>query len=192
MTATQASPVLIIGAGIAGLTLGRLLTNAGVDNIVFEASEPDRQQGYSISLRDWGYEALLGALGDISIATLLKAVAPDRRIGGAGWLDQVLRDNSTGQTLVAPDSAQLQGIVRASRNALRDWLADHSDEPVDVRYRHSLQRIEGQPGNVRVQFTNGARYTGSILVAADGVHSAGKLLLTLLGMFDLTSQAHIP
>lgn len=48
-------PILIIGAGLSGLTVSRILTNASIPNIVFEASTPDRSQGYAISLRDWGY-----------------------------------------------------------------------------------------------------------------------------------------
>ncbi|KAI0381622.1 hypothetical protein F5Y04DRAFT_254967 [Hypomontagnella monticulosa] len=75
---TMNMPILIIGAGLSGLTTARLLTNSGIPNIVFEASPPDRSQGFSISLRDWGYEVLLEALGGLPLSSLTRGVAPDR------------------------------------------------------------------------------------------------------------------
>ncbi|KAJ5714343.1 FAD-dependent monooxygenase nscC [Penicillium malachiteum] len=75
------APILIIGAGLSGVTTARILTNSGIPNIVFEASAPDRSQGFAISLRDWGYSALLDGLGGLPLRSLIKAVAPDRYIG---------------------------------------------------------------------------------------------------------------
>lgn len=166
-------PILIIGAGISGLATARLLTNAGIPNIVFEASPPDRSQGYAISLREWGYSSLLTALGSLPLSSLTRGVAPDRFLGGTGWIDQALRDNRTGALLVAPDPETKQSIVRANRNALRAWIADSGEDELDVRYGHRLKSFHGEMGNVTAEFENGARYQGSLLVAADGVHSTG-------------------
>lgn len=173
MVIKPSSPILIIGAGLSGLTLGRLLTNAGIPNIVFEASPPKRRQGFSITLRGWGYEALLAALGDVPLSSLQKGVASDRLIGGAGWLEHARLDNSTGEILIAPDSASVAAF-RANRNALRQWIADHGEESMDIRYNHRLKSFQNTSGSVHVEFENGARFSGSLLVAADGVHSIGK------------------
>lgn len=164
-------PILIIGAGLSGLTVSRILTNASIPNIVFEASTPDRTQGYAISLREWGYTSLLTALGDLPLRSLTRGVAPDRILGGTGWIDQALRDNHTGNLLVAPDPEAKQCIVRANRNALRTWIADSGDEEVDIRYGHRLRSVQGSMGNVTATFENGAKYQGSLVIAADGVHS---------------------
>lgn len=174
MPSQTAKPILIIGAGLSGLALARLLTNANVPNIVFEASARTRDQGFSISLREWGYEALLEALGDVPLSRLTRGVAPDRALGGSGWIDQALRDNVTGETLVSPEPDKKQSIVRANRNALRAWLADCGDEEVDVRYEHELVSFTGQTGNLTAKFSNGSSYEGSLIVAADGVHSKGR------------------
>ncbi|RHZ47434.1 FAD-dependent monooxygenase nscC [Aspergillus thermomutatus] len=170
---TPPLPILIIGAGISGLTTARLLTNSGIPNIVFEASSPDRSQGFAISLREWGYAALLSALGDLPLRSLTRGVAPDREVGGSGWIDQVVWDNGTGEKLFVPDAnAATKGeIVRANRNSLRRWVADCGEEEVDVRYGHRLKRVEGCLGDVRVEFENGACYRGAMVVAADGVNS---------------------
>ncbi|KAI2785669.1 FAD-dependent monooxygenase nscC [Penicillium oxalicum] len=85
MPETHASrPVLLIGAGLSGLALGRLLTNNGISNVVFESSLSERKQGFAISLHDWGYSPLLEVLGEVSLQSLTKAAAPDRSIWGSG------------------------------------------------------------------------------------------------------------
>lgn len=174
-------PILIIGAGISGLTVARLLTNAGIPCIVFEAS-PSRSQGYAISLRDWGFRTLLKALGNIPLTSLTRAVAPDRHIGGWGWLDQSWRNNQTGSIIMMPprESKEKPSILRANRNALRSWIADCGEEEVDIRYGHRLANLifDEQDGDVfTAQFENGSSYKGSLLVAADGVHSTVRSLI---------------
>ncbi|OCL08871.1 putative FAD-dependent monooxygenase [Glonium stellatum] len=168
-------PVLIIGAGISGLATARLLTQHCIPNVVFEASSADRNQGFSITLRKWAYEPLLHELGDISTETLAKAIAPDRHVGGAGSLDQALRDVSSGQKLIAPEPAKDgtsdRKMFRANRNALRVWLRDCGEQEVDVRYRHKLKSFQGELGNLKVEFENGVNFEGSLIIAADGVHS---------------------
>lgn len=173
MKADSTSTVLIIGAGLSGLAIGRLLTNNGIANIVFEASPPERSQGFAISLHDWGYSPLLEALGGLSLRSMTKAVAPDRFIGGSGWVDLAMRDNTTGKVLVAPEADARPAVMRANRNALRAWMADCDDEEMDVRYGHRLKSISWSVGNMRAVFENRVEYQGSVVVAADGVHSAG-------------------
>lgn len=174
MIVQSGGPILIIGAGLSGLATGRLLTNNGVPNIIFEASTLEHGQGFSISLHDWGYSPLLEALGGgASLRSMTKAVAPDRLVGGTGWVDLSMRDNLTGEVLVAPEADARPSVMRANRNALRSWIADCGDVELDVRYGHKLKSISGSMGNVRALFENGAEYHGSLLIAADGVHSAG-------------------
>ncbi|KAJ6015962.1 FAD/NAD(P)-binding domain-containing protein [Penicillium herquei] len=173
-------PVLIVGAGLSGLAIGRLLTKNGIANIVFEASPPERIQGFAISMHDWSHSPLLEALGGLSLQIMTRAVAPDRFIGGTGWVDLAMRDNTTGQVLVEPDADARPAIVRANRNAFRAWIADCGDDELDVRYGHRLKSISGPMGNMRAVFENGAAYEGSVVVAADGVHSTGKGCCRLL------------
>ncbi|KAL4914721.1 hypothetical protein BDW62DRAFT_137411 [Aspergillus aurantiobrunneus] len=181
------NPILIIGAGLSGLTTARLLTNAGIPCIVFEASPPSRSQGYAISLRDWGFTSLLTALGNLPLSSLTRAVAPDRHIGGWGWLDQSWRNNQTGSIILMPprESKEKPTILRANRNALRSWIADCGEEELDVRYEHRLTNAKASAGGdgdgddvvVTAEFSNGAQYQGSLLIAADGVHSTVRSLI---------------
>ena len=185
MNSQSRSPILIIGAGISGLVTARLLTNRGIPNIVFEASTPDRSQGFAISLREWGYSSLLAALGDLPLSSLTRAVAPDRDLGGRGWIDQALRDNSTGDMLVAPDPTTTHDIVYANRNALRAWITDSGEEELDIRYGHKLKDLSGDAGNMAVEFENGSKYDGSFVVAADGVHSTSMYMRCLCKILDV-------
>ncbi|KAI1098428.1 FAD-dependent monooxygenase [Jackrogersella minutella] len=175
--ATKTNPILIIGAGISGLAAGRLLTNHGIPNIIFEASRPERSQGFSISLREWGYGALLSALGDLPLRDLTRGVAPDRHLGGSGWIDQALRDNTTGELLVEPEKDLKQNIVRANRVALIEWMKDCGEEELDVRHGHALKSFHGEIGNITAEFENGATYHGALLLACDGVHSKVRSLI---------------
>ncbi|BCS18219.1 FAD-dependent monooxygenase nscC [Aspergillus puulaauensis] len=175
-------PILIIGAGLSGLTAARLLTNAGIPCIVFEASPPSRSQGYAISLRDWGFNSLLAALGNLPLSSLTKAVAPDRHIGGWGWLDQSWRNNQTGSIILMPprEPKEKPTILRANRNAVRTWIADCGEEELDVRYGHQLTNVtlpKSDDDDIVVEFSNGAQYHGCLLIAADGVHSTVRSLI---------------
>ena len=167
-------PILIIGAGLSGLTTARLLTNQGIPVIVFEQSPLDRSQGYGITLRDWAYSPLLEDLGNLtSVRDFQQAVATDRGVNGTGWVDLTFRNNGNGDILFNPDPpkpGQMNTIFRANRSFLRNWLA----EGVDVRYGHKLESLQGEPGHIKAIFENGVLQEGSMLVAADGVHSTGK------------------
>ena len=175
MTASAAKPVLIIGAGISGLSTARLLTRHGIPAIVFEQSSPERSQGYAITIRNWAYKPLLSDLDNTPMDDLERAVAVDRDLGGCGWIDLTLRDNSTGVTIIAPEPSKPgemeQALFRANRTALRNWLS----QGVDLRYEHKLSSFKGTAGDVKAVFENGEEVEGSLVVAADGLHSTGKL-----------------
>ena len=173
MPSAITKPVLIIGAGISGLSTARLLTQHNIPVIVFEESSPERNQGYSITVRDWAFKPLLSDLGNSCVSDLERAVAVDRSLGGCGWIDLTLRDNSTGVTLLAPEPPKSgeteQALFRANRTALRSWLS----EGVDLRYEHKLTSFKGKAGDVKAIFESGVEVEGSLIVGADGLHSTG-------------------
>lgn len=170
----NARPILVIGGGLSGLTVARLLTRHDIPVIVFEKSSRGRSQGHGITVRDWAFEPLLQEMGGaLTIEDLQRAVATDRGVGGTGWVDLSFRNNSNGETLFNPEpvaAGQKTALFRANRSALRDWL----EEGLEVKYEHKLERLEGSPGQVKATFENGAVYNGILLVAADGVHSTGE------------------
>lgn len=167
------TPILIVGAGISGLSAARLLKQRGIPCVVFEQSSPEKSQGYAITVRDWAFEPLLDGIGGVLVSDFQKGVAVDRELGGTGWVDLTFRNNGTGETLFNPEQSQKGNKVslfRANRSVLRDWLG----KGVDIRYGYKLKAVEGGPGNVKAIFENDEEIEGSMLIAADGVHSGGK------------------
>lgn len=169
-------PILIIGAGLSGLAAARLLTDHNIPVVVFDQSAADRSQGHGITLRDWAYKPLLEELvNTYSVSDLQHAVATDKGIGGTGWVDLTFRNNANSETLFNPEPpgpGQNEALFRANRSVLRNWLATG----VDLRYEHKLVSVEGIPGDVKAIFENGTEHGGSMLIAADGVHSTGKMI----------------
>ena len=175
----EQKPVLVIGAGISGMALARLLTRHSIPCIVFEASPREQVWNTGMTLKDWVWEPLLEELPEETLEALKEAVATDRLLGGRGMIDGTIRDNATGVTLMAPKPGKAgaeEGAVgqfRADRDALRDWF---SEGGVNIRYGHRLSGFEGEAGNVKASFENGTEYDGSLLVASDGLNSFGKCI----------------
>lgn len=173
---SNALPVLIIGAGLAGLSLDKVLRHQGLPVVVFESSSSDRTQGYGITIRQFAYEPLLKELG-CTPEELKRRSATDKEVGGTGMIDSSLRDVYTGEILVkapsAREGAKKQDFYRANRNALRSWLG----EGCNIHFNHKLVsfKTDSEAGTVTAEFQNGKSVMGCLLVAADGIHSTGQL-----------------
>lgn len=67
-------------------------------------------------------------------------------------------------------------VVRANRLRLRKWLLNQ----IPVQWGKRLTRVvEGFGDAIQVQFEDGTKATGDILVGADGVNSIGKLVFLI-------------
>ncbi|TKW55870.1 hypothetical protein CTA1_11757 [Colletotrichum tanaceti] len=164
-------PILIIGGGIAGLTVARILNQREIPCIVFERSALHATQGYAITVRDWAFNPLLAALGGVPVKAFQEQVAVDRLLGGSGWVDLTFRANATGESLFNPEPPRAgdeAALFRANRSMLLVWLGIG----VEVRHGLRLTAVKGHPGNVTAVFDSGEEVTGSMIVAADGVHSS--------------------
>ena len=70
-------------------------------------------------------------------------------------------------------------IVRANRLRLRNWLLNQ----IPVQWGKRLTRVvEGFGEGIQVQFEDGTKATGDILVGADGVNSICKLVFLILSI----------
>jgi 2-polyprenyl-6-methoxyphenol hydroxylase-like FAD-dependent oxidoreductase len=167
-------PVLIIGAGIAGLALARVLQGKGISVDVYESSPRDASQGYGITLRSWAYGPLIEQL-HVPFEDFCSAVATDGAVGGRGDINPTLHDALTGQPLVQAAPAKTGspggGLFRANRNRLRTFLL----QGVNCHFEHSLASLDaaGEGNLVTARFSNGVVATGCVLIGADGVFSKG-------------------
>lgn len=182
--------VLVVGAGIAGVSIARGLLRDGHDVAVFERRPDMRVGGGAVTIWPHG-------------STALDQLGVDMK--GAGQLLSTVRiATSTGRRLINIDVCtivdRLGGAVRmVPRRVLLDRLLDgfptervHCNSPV-------VGAVSTRDG-VRVEFEDGTFVVGDLLIGADGLHSK---IRTIVGApparptgwcswQGLTTIAHIP
>ncbi|KAH8675418.1 hypothetical protein BX600DRAFT_534880 [Xylariales sp. PMI_506] len=159
--------VLILGAGLGGLTLAQSLRKNGVSFEIFERDHDnhDRLQGWAISLHgmlDDIKESFPSDLPPIDVVSLLSPLpfAPEFALYSNSDPTKKLgvRDDGSGQ------------IIRANRALLREWLSTN----IPINYQKHAVRIEEDDDSVTVHFADGTSATGDIVIGADGVHSVTR------------------
>ncbi|GAA4606022.1 FAD-dependent monooxygenase [Actinoallomurus liliacearum] len=164
MTERDLGRVLVIGAGIGGLTLAHTLVGAGIDVRVYEADDDtgDRPQGYRIGLAPAGMAGLRASLPR-RLYELVEATSGS--LTGPGLLfDEQL-------TLLHSDLEGPAADARAmDRQVLRRILLGGLGDR--VAYRKRLTGLmERADGPVTAHFADGTEATGDVLVGADGGNS---------------------
>ncbi|MCK1718681.1 NAD(P)/FAD-dependent oxidoreductase [Bradyrhizobium sp. 141] len=170
MTMREHHSLAIIGAGLGGLTLARILQNHGVDAVIFErdASRDVRSQGGSL---DMHVEAGQRALKDAGLEAQFRRIA---RPEGQG-----LRIVDKAGTPYWNEIGALDAFDRpeVDRGALRDLLID-SLEPGRLRWGNTLTHIEPAERGHRLHFGSGKSITAGVVIGADGAWSRVRPLLT--------------
>ncbi|WP_433237562.1 FAD-dependent oxidoreductase [Streptosporangium sp. CA-135522] len=156
--------VLVIGAGLGGLTLAHALVRAGLDVGVYEADDGtgERAQGYRIGLAPPAMEALRASLPQ-RLYELVEATSGS--LTGPGLLfDERL-------TLLSSDLPGPEEARAFDRQVLRQiLLGDLGDR---VAFGKRLKRfVEGADRTVTALFADGTQAMGDVLVGADGGNSA--------------------
>lgn len=168
--------VIVVGAGLGGLTLAHGLRRAGIDVAVYERDgEWGRPQGTSLHLDDRGATALRACLpsghaamieattgGSREHALSLSEVDGELAVAGRRRLDGT---PAPGQRVGARPGRQVyRPLLRA---VLLTGLAD------TVRFGAEFTRFEKRAdGTVRAHFADGGTDTADVLVGADGIASA--------------------
>lgn len=163
--------VLIVGGGLAGLTLANVLQHHDIPYQVFERDAgPDaRDQGFSLNVH-FCLEPLGKSINPVKFAKFGRSCAVDPERPESTELRLV--DGRTSKVLHEPfrgnDLNQKPEMYRVCRSRLRSWLM----EGIDVQWNKQIDHYTATPEKVRITFTDGTEATGSILVGADGINSA--------------------
>jgi 2-polyprenyl-6-methoxyphenol hydroxylase-like FAD-dependent oxidoreductase len=163
--------VLVVGGGIAGMTLATALTRGGIRAEIVEIN------------REW---TVLGIGISVQGATL-------RALRSIGVLDKCVRGGFPYSTLIACDvNGKVTGTVNLPpllgagypecvgmmRNVLQDILREAMMAAgVPWRLGVTVSALEQHADRVEVSFTDGSRGTYDLVVGADGLHSKTRELL---------------
>jgi FAD-dependent urate hydroxylase len=155
--------VVIIGAGMGGLTAGIALRQAGYEVEIYDRVRELRPAGAGISLWSNGVKVLnhLGLSQEIA------------RIGGK--MERMAYYSHTGEKLT---DFSLQSLVDrvgqrpypVARTDLQQMLLEAFGAK-DVQLNSKCVAVEQDENSVTAIFEDGRRATGDVLVAADGTHS---------------------
>jgi 2-polyprenyl-6-methoxyphenol hydroxylase-like FAD-dependent oxidoreductase len=163
--------VIVIGAGLGGLTLAHRLRRAGIDVAVYERDGAQgRPQGVSLHVDDRGAAALRACLPPAHAAMV------EATMGGPREQTLMLSDVEGELTVVGTrpsDGSAGRALPgrQVDRPLLRAVLLTGLDDV--VRFGAEFTRFEQRAdGTVRVFFADGGTDTGDILVGADGIGSA--------------------
>ncbi|KAG0005227.1 hypothetical protein BGZ80_010023 [Entomortierella chlamydospora] len=174
--------ILIIGAGLAGLSLAQGLKRSGISFRVYERdpSPEFRAQGYRIRINHYGATALKKTLTE-DMWQLFQKTCADTHLGmtGINAVDGTVTRSVAGTPRSDPSMMRLQmsidepivGPFTADRKTLRNMLLLGLEN--DVEFGKKFSRFEtNEMGQVTVIFEDGSQAQGSFLVGADGVRSA--------------------
>jgi 2-polyprenyl-6-methoxyphenol hydroxylase-like FAD-dependent oxidoreductase len=170
MEELMTTSIAIIGGGLGGLTLARILHVHGIAATIYEAEvSPDaRAQGGLLDIHDYNGQIALKAAG--LYEQFVEIILP----GAEG--QQVL-DKDGNVLLDQPDKGN-GGRPEVPRGALRRILLESLPAGA-IRWGHKLEAaIPLGGGRHQLTFANGATATTNLLVGADGAWSRIRPLLS--------------
>ncbi|MGA5298410.1 FAD-dependent oxidoreductase [Nucisporomicrobium flavum] len=165
---TQPQHIAIVGAGLSGLVLARILQNHGIASTVHEsdAGRNARRQGGSLDIHEESGQVALREAG------LYEEFR--RHTHPRGEHVRVL-DKAAHVHL---DAGGDNGRPEIDRTVLRDLLID-SLAPGSIRWGHKVTAVAAAPGGrSELTFADGGRATADLLVGADGTWSKVRRLVS--------------
>ncbi|KAL8851483.1 MAG: hypothetical protein Q9221_003583 [Calogaya cf. arnoldii] len=147
------SSITIVGAGLAGLTLGRCLKQHGIAAVILEKASFSPPYNYGITLHPWSFQPLLEIL-QMDEKVFREKIA----IRGKGEVSE--------DALVPGVNIGI-GTFRYHRGRLEQLL----QEGQDISWDHEVQHVTTSSRGIVVQLANSKSLATEILIGADGLHS---------------------
>ena len=150
--------ILIVGAGIGGLAAARALRADGHDVVVFERAAGPRDGGAAVTLWSNG----TGILGELGVSLE----------GVGGQIDVLEQRDFRGRTLLSVDVGRSASHYGHPHICLPRWrLLERLAAglaPAMIRYDCACTAVTQDGTGVQVDFADGSRETGDLLIGADG------------------------
>lgn len=161
------APILVIGGGLAGLSLGQGLKQIGMPFKIFERDQAAsfRAQGYRIRIDEKGGAGLRRLL-PTNLFEKFKATSAEVK-PGVNRLDAMTGESATtGFSRMPPNTGP---AWNADRRVLRDILLEGLESYVE--FGKKLDKYELDQTGVVAWFADGSSAIGSMIVGTDGVSS---------------------
>ncbi|MFJ8008481.1 FAD-dependent oxidoreductase [Streptomyces fagopyri] len=162
-------PIAVVGAGLGGLTLARVLHRSGIEAAVFDldASPTARAQGGMLDMHEESGQAALRAAGlHDAFRELIHAGGEAMRILDRAAVVHMENDGEGG------------GRPEVKRGALRDLLLG-SLPPGTVRWGARVTAVRTlDDGRHEVTLAGGETFTADVLIGADGAWSKVRPLVS--------------
>jgi 2-polyprenyl-6-methoxyphenol hydroxylase-like FAD-dependent oxidoreductase len=159
--------ILVSGAGVAGLSLGRVLGVRGHQVTIIERADRLRGNGSPIDVR-----------GDAIEVAAKMGILPAIRDARIRMTEQVhfVDENGTAVGRLPADIGDSPDDIEIAREDLSRILADALPELVDLRLSESVNSI-AEHDRVDVGFASGGSESFDLVLGADGMHSAVRRLV---------------
>ena len=173
---TRDGKVLIVGAGIGGLTAAVALKQAGREVVVFEQMDSLKEVGAGFTMNS-------------NAVTAIRELGLDKQVEEQGAeLTRFVHHTRKGKVIAEWPTGQISAnvgapIVGIGRPDVQRILVAALDG-VEIRYGHRFSGLEQDEGGVTATFDNGASERGAVLVGADGSRS------TVRPLFDSTERRY--
>ncbi|MET9128936.1 FAD-dependent oxidoreductase [Streptomyces antibioticus] len=173
MTTHPHHPIAIIGAGLGGLTLARVLHTRGIEAAVFdlEAGRHVRTQGGMLDIHEDSGQTALRAAG---------LYEPFRALVHPGGEAMRLLDRDASVVLEHDDDGD-GGRPEVDRGHLRDLLLDSLPDGTVHWSRKVTDARALDDGRHEVTFDDGTAVTTGLLIGADGAWSRIRPLVSAAG-----------
>ncbi|PYH40157.1 FAD/NAD(P)-binding domain-containing protein [Aspergillus saccharolyticus JOP 1030-1] len=167
MTVTNQEPrplqVLIIGAGLAGLTAAIALGKQGHDVVIVEKSKFSREAGAAIHVPP-------------NCTALLNWLGIDPKDFGGTLLEQIHRYDHLGNLKYKKDFSGIRQMWQAEwylvhRVDLHNHLKQRALETATLHMGCKIVSIDVDRERPSITLDNGERFEGDLLLGADGLHS---------------------
>jgi 2-polyprenyl-6-methoxyphenol hydroxylase-like FAD-dependent oxidoreductase len=170
MADSSPSPILIIGAGISGLTLAQACRKRNIAFRIFErdASATHRSAGWGLTL-NWSLPAFRELLPNDVVERLPDTYVNKAAVDSGEKGSFTFFDLSTGE---AKWNVPASERIRVSRERLRGLML----LGLDIEYSKRLTNVESDARGVTATFDDGSKVEGSLLIGCDGANSQVRRL----------------
>jgi 2-polyprenyl-6-methoxyphenol hydroxylase-like FAD-dependent oxidoreductase len=168
MAQSAEAEVLIVGAGIAGLSAAIALDRVGVSVQVIERAAAMTQAGTALSL----WPNALAALEHIGLGAVT-GIGVDEQQG--------VTRRPSGEDLFRLDQSRLNQRLGMPtqivlRPTLQQLLLDHASH-LPIRMNTPASRIDAGDSSVSVELSTGETLRAPVVLACDGIHSVGRTVV---------------